>query len=299
VIYSGPIWANGIDGMAELLTKRLEFDEMPLSASQSVFSIFVEQMNNVMMYSAEKERHMAGGRAREVSKGVFIMGVQGDRYFVQSGNMVTDRNAEILKTRIDHLNTLDKKQLRRYYRQQMYADENSESGGAGIGLIEIARRAAGPIEYEFDPCGDGLQYFTMFATVQQGGIKAMSFFLEKEKTTSTPHVLIDEKKRYMRIDGRCFHEKVVDFFEDVNEWLAMFLATDFGSFTFDCQIEYFNSSTTKLLHNMLMKMDKHASEKNKIVVNWKTAKDNDIMIECGEDFKEDVSNLEFNLIIAK
>jgi hypothetical protein len=48
---------------------------------------------------------------------------------------------------------------------------------------------------------------------------------------------------------------------------------------------------------MLMKMDKTVSDTKKIVVNWITAADNDIMVECGEDFKEDFTNLEFNLVI--
>jgi hypothetical protein len=171
VIYSGPIWANGIDGMAEMLTKRLEFDEMPLSASQSVFSIFVEQVNNMMMYSAEKEiKSTSAGETQEISKGVFILGVQDDQYFIRSGNVVSHTNAEILRNRIDHLNTLDKKELRQFYKEQMNKDDdNPESKGAGIGLIEIARRASSPIEYEFEPYGENLQYFTMYATVQRGG----------------------------------------------------------------------------------------------------------------------------------
>jgi len=49
--------------------------------------------------------------------------------------------------------------------------------------------------------------------------------------------------------------------------------------------------------NMLMKMDRHCSGENKIIVNWITVEDNDIMIECGEDFREDMENLEFNLVI--
>jgi len=57
IIYSGPLWAEGIDGMAEFLQKRLDMDDMPLSESQAVFSVFVEQMNNMLMYSAEKEKH--------------------------------------------------------------------------------------------------------------------------------------------------------------------------------------------------------------------------------------------------
>jgi coenzyme F420-reducing hydrogenase delta subunit len=68
-------------------------------------------------------------------------------------------------------------------------------------------------------------------------------------------------------------------------------------FTLDCAISYFNSSTTKLLMNMLIKLNKYASEEKKVVVNWITAEDNEIMIECGEDFKEDIKNIKFNVII--
>jgi hypothetical protein len=125
----------------------------------------------------------------------------------------------------------------------------------------------------------------------------MAYRLEKESTTSTPYILIDEEKSYMRFEGRSFHENVVEFYKDVNNWLDTYLETDFGVFTFDFEMNYFNSSTSKLLHNMLTKMDERASDKKKVIVNWITTEDNDIIIECGEDFQEDFSSLEFNMII--
>jgi hypothetical protein len=126
----------------------------------------------------------------------------------------------------------------------------------------------------------------------------MAYKLEKQKTTSTPFVLIDEEKSYMRLEGRSFHENVVEFFSDVNAWLDKYLVTDFSLFTFDCELNYFNSSTAKLLLNILMKLDKFASDDKKIVVNWITTMSNDIVIECGEDFEEEVDELEFNLRIV-
>jgi len=171
VIYSGPIWAGGIDGMAEMLQKRLEYEELPFSASQSVFSVFVEQMNNMLMYSAEKDHQTTpDGKMVETSKGIYVLGIKDSTYFVQTGNVVTPHSANILKTRIDHLNTLDKKELRQYYKQQMLSEnDNPESKGAGIGLIEIARRSSIPIQYEFEELGNGLLYFTMYVTIKQGG----------------------------------------------------------------------------------------------------------------------------------
>jgi len=167
IIYSGPLWAEGIDGMAEFLQKRLDMDDMPLSASQAVFSVFVEQMNNMLMYSAEKERHErpeTGGA--EMSNGVFVLGNCDKSYYIQTGNVIKNSSVALLKDRIDFLNTLDKNGLRQLYKEQMKAEnDNPESKGAGLGLTEIARRAASKIEYEFIPYGEGLSYFTMYVTV--------------------------------------------------------------------------------------------------------------------------------------
>ena len=167
VLYSGPIWAAGIDGPAELLQRRLDFDSIPYSFAQSVFSIFVEQMNNMLMYSAEKEHYeRIGGKKSTVSKGSFILGIQDKTYFIQTRNIIKDSNIEPLKKRIDYLNTLDKKELRLYFKKQIKVENDSpESKGAGLGLIEIARRASSDIEYEFESLNDGLSYFSMYVTI--------------------------------------------------------------------------------------------------------------------------------------
>jgi hypothetical protein len=130
----------------------------------------------------------------------------------------------------------------------------------------------------------------------------MAFRFEKEKTASTPYILVDEEKKYMKLEGRSFHENVVTLFEEINNWLDDFLPSDFGEFTFDCELNYLNSSTVKLLFNMLLKMDRaigaqSQSKEKKIIVNWITFDSNDIIIECGEDFKEEVNNLTFNIVI--
>jgi len=127
----------------------------------------------------------------------------------------------------------------------------------------------------------------------------MAFKLEREKTTTTPYVLIDEEKKHIRLEGESYLEDIVTFFREINEWLVSYLTSDFQELTFDCSLEYFNSSTTKQLYNMLRLMDNHAAGK-KVVVNWIVADaDDDMLIECGEDFQDEVENLTFNIIIKK
>ena len=123
----------------------------------------------------------------------------------------------------------------------------------------------------------------------------MAYRLEREKTDMTPYVLIDEESGYMKLEGESYHENVFDFFQEISLWLGRYLKTDFTAFTFDCELKYFNSSTVKLLLTMLLEMDRSLNSKN-ISVNWITTKNNRIIIECGEDFQEDLENLSFHLI---
>lgn len=168
IIYNGPIWSDGLEGLGQTLRKRLEIEDTPLTIAQSVFSVFVEQMQNMLHYSAERENFSKeqSGETFEVATGVFILGVSDKKYFVQCGNKIRNEQVEKMKSRIDYLNTLDKVGLRKYYKECMRAEnDNPESKGAGLGLIEIARRASSKMDYDFTALEEGYSFFTLFVTV--------------------------------------------------------------------------------------------------------------------------------------
>ena len=121
--------------------------------------------------------------------------------------------------------------------------------------------------------------------------------IERERTSSTPYILIDQEKGYMRFQGESFHENVLDFYSEIVDWLQKYLAGDFEQFVFDCELKYFNSSTARLLLNMLLLMDDASAAGKKVTVNWISTEDNEINIECGEDFSDEVTSLTFNMVI--
>ena len=176
VIYSGPMWDDGIRGLAEMVKTHLSHDQLPGSASKAIFSVFVEQVTNILMYSAEKEQYSQApdNKIVDVPIGTVIMGNKTDKrdtFFVQTKNAVRDENIEFLKERIDYLNTLDKIQLRQFYKEKVREDnDNPGSKGAGLGLIEISRRATAPIGFSFEPISDDLSYFTMYVEITQEGV---------------------------------------------------------------------------------------------------------------------------------
>jgi len=167
LVYSGPLWAEGIGGVAGTVKKRLEYDNLPLDASQEVFSVFVEQMNNMLMYSHETEQFtMPDELHAKAPKGTFILGTKGKAYFIQTGNVMKTDSVELVKNRIDYLNTLSKEELKEYYWEQSLTDDNNpDSKGAGLGLIEIARRISSKIEYSFKKYDEKHTFFTMYVTI--------------------------------------------------------------------------------------------------------------------------------------
>jgi len=176
VIYNGPMWEDGVKGLAEMVRTHLVHDQLTGSVAKAIFSVFVEQVTNILMYSEEKKKFTQPPDFEpvDVSIGTVIMGNKMDNretFFVQTKNAVKDENIAFIKERIDHLNTLDKQELRQFYKEKVREDNDiPDSKGAGLGLIEIARRATAPIGYTFEPISNGLSFFTMYVEITQEGV---------------------------------------------------------------------------------------------------------------------------------
>ena len=163
ITYCGPLWEDGVKGLAEMVRIHVESENLPVTSAKSVFSVFVEQVTNMSMYSAEKKIF-----PRDISVGALIFSQNENLFFVQTKNIIKNEHIQLVKGRIDHLNTLDKKDLRKYYKECLRSDnDNPESKGAGLGLIEIARRVTAPIAYKFEPAGENTSHFTMYSEISQ------------------------------------------------------------------------------------------------------------------------------------
>jgi len=176
VIYNGPMWEDGIKSLAEMVKSHLSHDQIQGRASKAIFSVFIEQVTNMLMYSAEKEKfpQPPDNELVDISIGTLIMGNRTDKrdtFFVQTKNAIKNENVEFLKEKLNHLNDLNKDELRQYYKETIRGDNtNPDSQGAGLGLIEVARRATAPIGYTFEPFSEGLSFLTMYVEITQEGV---------------------------------------------------------------------------------------------------------------------------------
>ena len=74
--------------------------------------------------------------------------------------------AATLRSKLNNVNGMDHLELRKRYIEVLCEEGVSEKGGAGLGLMSMAKRCAGPIEYELNEQDNDLFLFTLTATVK-------------------------------------------------------------------------------------------------------------------------------------
>lgn len=168
--YSGYVTEPVLSGVGEALKQKLTIDDADTKTLRSVFAVFVEQMQNIIRYSAEKARQdlppaNEQGALMEMRYGILTIGREGGDYVVCAGNLVKKEDVPRLRERLEKIRNMSKDDLKILYKEQLRADPDIGSKGAGVGLTEIARRASKPIDYDFaDVDGDHV-FFALRATI--------------------------------------------------------------------------------------------------------------------------------------
>lgn len=130
----------------------------------NVFSVYIEQAQNIKNYFLKKAE---GNDEREISRRAFesivVIGRHNERFFVCSGNLVHQEDVQNLKERIEYVNSLSKEQLKQHYKERLRKPAH-HCGAAGLGIIDMARKATLPLEYMFTPRDERYVFFTLKVT---------------------------------------------------------------------------------------------------------------------------------------
>lgn len=155
--FNGFISESILFALGDALKKKMSADETSVTTIKRVFSVFVEQAQNIIRYSAETLGE-DGREGHQIRSGLITVGTEGGRFFVACGNVMRRDEAGPLQARLEMLRGLDPAGIKAYYREKILDPATAGSKGANLGLIEIARRASEPIQFDFLAI-DGLTTF--------------------------------------------------------------------------------------------------------------------------------------------
>jgi hypothetical protein len=147
--YNGTVSDELMVSLADILKTRMEAMD-DAKRSRVVFSIFMEGMQNLIWH----------GRTNKNAPGMVCISQQDGEITVVCGNRIQREESLKLNETLEQLQRADKDTIRQLYREGMSKSSEHEGPGAGLGLLEIARRASHPISFAFmDVDEDHVDFF--------------------------------------------------------------------------------------------------------------------------------------------
>lgn len=158
--FNGPVSQTMVEGIAELMRNKMRAEEAGMGAMQRVFAILVEQMQNIVRYSSE--RHISSEQCMgEMAHGQVVVGrEESGEFFVACGNKIRSADGSVLTDHIETLRSMSKADLKAYYKERRKSLRQTTKG-AGLGFVEMARKASRPMDYDIVPVDGDTSFFSM------------------------------------------------------------------------------------------------------------------------------------------
>ena len=152
--YQGTFTQEITKGVLSMTEKNLDSKGEISTVRRKVFNVMVECLQNIVKHSFK------GDKIHD--RAIFMIGEKEDNYEISTGNFLMNNEVEALKNKLDQVNNLDKDGLKALYKELIKCKEGlSEKGGAGLGLVDIARKSGNKIDYSFSQFDNSHTFFSL------------------------------------------------------------------------------------------------------------------------------------------
>ena len=105
-------------------------------------------------------------------------------------------------------------------------------------------------------------------------------------TEDTPSVILDASDNLMEISGRSLPEDVSSFYGPILNWLIDYAKNPNPNTVFNFKLVYFNTASSKLILDILMKLEEIKNSGNEVLVKWYYPEDDEDMQEAGSEYAD-------------
>ncbi len=114
-------------------------------------------------------------------------------------------------------------------------------------------------------------------------------------TLNTPTILFKEANNYLLIEGRSTIEDPIIFYKPLISKLKNVIKSSSGKMEIDFKLEYFNTTSSLAILDVLRHLQSLNTVTNEVVINWHHNADDDDILEIGEDYST-ILKFPFNII---
>lgn len=159
LVYCGDFSQEMNKTLLSFTERKFRSDNLEENTRRKIFNIMVEVLQNISKNKIEKSMIMPESEA------LFILGSNENEFRLISSNLIMNDKIETLKNRLDQVNSLDKEGLKQLYKDVRLNTAFTEKSGAGIGIIDIARKSESKLEYSFEKISDHCSIYSLLIRI--------------------------------------------------------------------------------------------------------------------------------------
>ncbi|MBL4716386.1 MAG: nuclear pore complex subunit [Bacteroidetes bacterium] len=115
-------------------------------------------------------------------------------------------------------------------------------------------------------------------------------------TVDTPEIVLNKDDHTITFSGKSLPEDAASFYQPVVDWLESYRNEPFPCVTFVFKFMYFNTSSSKLLLDIICQIDEVHGDGHDTKIQWHYKDGDEDMEEAGEEFEEVLANSSIELI---
>jgi hypothetical protein len=161
IVYIGKFNHSVIKMFSSMAEDDMRKGKIDLTTRKRVYHAIIEILQNMARHSdeiAEKSK---------VGRGLFMIGKKKDKYFIITSNKIKNSQIEKVEASLKIINNATLEELNEMHQHQLKYGKISEKGGAGLGLIDIARKTSKNILYNFIAINKLYSYFLMKVVIDK------------------------------------------------------------------------------------------------------------------------------------
>jgi hypothetical protein len=113
-------------------------------------------------------------------------------------------------------------------------------------------------------------------------------------TDDTPEVILDASGDF-QFSGKSLPEDVASFYDPIIDWIDTYGQNPNDSSVFKFKLTYFNTASSKMILDILMKLEELSEGGADIKVEWHYEEEDEDMEEAGEEYS-DIVEVPFEMV---
>lgn len=159
--FYGPISQSVLVELGSILKQKLYIENASHRTTYRVFSLLVEQAQNILSYIPSSNSQPA-----PFKNAIISIGNDKNSYFIITSNKVNNKDIPFIQSKLQRIETLSNEELKNYHRHLRKGMMTESKTFNELCLVEMAKKSTSPLEFFFKKADADHSFFFLKSTVE-------------------------------------------------------------------------------------------------------------------------------------